>query len=73
MESNEAQPWSNRHPERVVVVDSSKYAELLVSRRKLERVVNREDQLHDVETHETFVQQSLRKDGDLRTGLAKGA
>lgn len=40
---------------RIVQVEPSRFMELLVSRRKLERVEKRSDQLVDVETHEIFV------------------
>jgi hypothetical protein len=40
---------------RVVQVEPSRFMELLVSRRKLERVEKRSDQLIDLETHEIFV------------------
>ena len=40
---------------RIVQVEPSRFMELLVSRRKLERVEKRNDQLVDVETHEIFV------------------
>jgi hypothetical protein len=40
---------------RIVQVEPSRFMELLVSRRKLERVEKRNDQLLDLETHEIFV------------------
>ncbi len=40
---------------RIVQVEPSRFMELLVSRRKLERVDKRNDQLLDLETHEIFV------------------
>ena len=55
MTTNEARPPAKGAIERVVVVDRSKYDELLVSRRKLERVGDRDERLHDRETHEIFV------------------
>jgi hypothetical protein len=62
MDSKQTRVEPDAHQERVVVVDPSRYAELLVSRRQLERVVDREGELHDRETHETFVPQVLPKE-----------
>lgn len=55
-------------PSRVVKVEIRKYLELLVSRRKLERVFEKSDQLHDVDTDETFV-----LDAESVAWMAKGA
>ena len=55
-------------PHRVVEVEMSRYLELLVSRRRLERVFEKEDRLHDVETDETFV-----LDAESVAWMAKGA
>jgi hypothetical protein len=40
---------------RIVQVEPSRFMELLVSRRKLERVEKRNDQLLDLETHEIYM------------------
>lgn len=55
MESDESRKRAKTGAARVVVVDRLKYDELLVSRRKLERIGDRDDRLHDLETHEIFV------------------
>jgi hypothetical protein len=55
MVSDETRKRSEAISPRVVVVDRLKYDELLVSRRKLERIGDRDDRLHDLETHEIFV------------------
>jgi hypothetical protein len=67
MVANETKPTKDA-AERVVVVDRTKYRELLVSRRKLERVGEHEDRLHDRETHEIFVVEE-----DDEVGLARNA
>ena len=54
-------------PLRVVVVEPSRYAELLISRRKLERLWNRPTRLLDLETHEVFVNQ-IESDARLAEG-----
>jgi hypothetical protein len=41
----------------LVVVDPSRYAALLISRRRLERVWNRSEWLHDLDTDEIFASQ----------------
>ena len=53
---------------RIVQVEPSRFMELLVSRRKLERVEKRSDQLFDLETHEIFV-----RVGKLEAHFAAGA
>jgi hypothetical protein len=55
-------------PARLVQVEMRKYVELLVSRRRLERVLEKADQLHDLETDETFV-----LDAESVAWMAKGA
>jgi len=55
-------------PARVVQVEIRRYVELLVSRRKLERVFEKADQLHDRDTDETFV-----LDAESVASMAKGA
>ena len=55
-------------PTRVVHVEIRRYVELLVSRRKLVRVFEKADQLHDVDTDETFV-----LDAESVAWKAKGA
>lgn len=66
--SDEVQQHEARRAERVVVVEAASWVDLLVSRRKLERVGNGEGRLHDLETDETFVMKSRLDDW-----LAKGA
>ena len=53
---------------RIVQVEPSRFMELLVSRRKLERVEKRNDQLFDLETHEIFV-----RVGESEAHFAAGA
>jgi hypothetical protein len=55
-------------PTRVVQVEIRKYVELLVSRRKLERVFEKADQLRDRDTDEIFV-----LDAESVAWMAKGA
>ena len=55
MTTNETRPPAKAEPQRVVVVDRSKYDELLVSRRNLERFGERDERLLDRETREIFV------------------
>lgn len=62
------EPPASPAPHRVVEVEMRRYVELLVSRRRLERVFERADQLHDVETDETFV-----LDAESVAWMAKGA
>ena len=54
-------------PDRIVEVDSSEFAELLISRRKLERLFDASDRVRDLETHEIFVRRVVSE-----ARLAKG-
>ena len=68
--TDRATPLSGPFPPkvRIVQVEPSRFMELLVSRRKLERVEKRNDQLVDVETHEIFV-----RIGEPEASFAAGA
>ena len=68
MDRNDARTPAKAGKQRVVVVDRPKFDELLVSRRKLERIGDGDDRLYDRETDEIFV---VRESAEI--GMARNA
>lgn len=55
MKPNESWARAAKAPEQIVVVDEGRYVELLLSRRRLDRVWDRPTRLIDLDTREVFV------------------